>query len=158
MNIIKTLAANTTALCIALLLSGCENEEYQAISCLENNKSSVVNCATPTPDPTPTEIYQQKDGVTGRVLAAQYWEQAQVCFDLNGNGRCDKKSEPGTATFSEGKFSFSAAAVKASVKQGANLLALKTDSDGNVKALYAPTPASANYSEENDVNITVFTS
>ena len=157
MNITKTLAANTTALCVALLLFGCENEEYQAISCLENNKSSAVNCATPTPDPTPTDTYQEKDGVTGRVLAAQYWEQAQVCFDLNGNGRCDKKSEPVTSTFNEGKFSFSAAAVKASVAQTANLLAVNIAPDGNVKALYAPTPASATRDPDNETNITLFT-
>ncbi len=147
---------------LALLLSGCENEDYAAISCSPNSEpSDTINCASPT-EPPPTDDtatnYQDKGGVTGQVFANAYWQQAQVCFDINLNGQCDEVSEPVEQTFEQGKFSFSDnAAVQESVANNVPLLAISQQAENSLIALYAPSPESSTYSEGNPVNITLFT-
>ncbi len=138
-----------------LLITSCENEDYAAMSCDTSQVSSnAVNCSTPVIE-TPPIKYEYKGGVTGRVFASEYLVDAQICFDINQNGRCDSASEPVEQTFEQGKFSFTEAAVSSSIAAKVSLLAVSKDKQ---LALYAATPASATNTEDNDVNVSVFTS
>ncbi len=145
---------------LASLLPACEESGYKAEDC-----SAGTLCAStstfkevepiPGPEPVPDQTtYQEKDGVTGKVLGADYWLNAVVCFDINRNALCEA-SEPSTLTFEDGKYSFKASDIIASISNKAPLLARKdNEQDSQGIALYAPTPVN---STDKNINITVFT-
>jgi len=146
---------------VCLALSGCEKEEYAAISCdSPNSDENTINCASSngnTTTPDPETKFKNKGGVTGQVFSTQYWVNAQVCFDINLNGRCDAASEPVEQTYELGKFSFTQDTVEQSIDKKVPLLAINKDSNGQIIAMYAPSPLSATNSEDEGVNITLFT-
>ncbi len=147
---------------LALLLAGCENEDYAAMSCSPSNLTGdTINCALAIEPPaqnTTDKEYQNKGGVTGQVLSRTYWSQAQVCFDINRNGQCDPSSEPVEQTFSQGRFSFAnTAIVQESIADKVPLLAINQHADTDLIALYAPSPEIASYDEDKPANITLFT-
>jgi len=137
---------------VASLLSACEDSDYKAEDC-----STATSCSSESTfkkvEPEQTG-YQEKDGVTGKVLGTEYWQNAVVCFDNNRNALCDS-SEPSTVTFEGGKYSFKASDIIASISSKAPLLARKDiKQNSNGIALYAPTPIN---STDKNINITVFT-
>jgi len=137
---------------VASLLSACEESDYKAEDC-----STATSCSSESTfkkvEPEQTG-YQEKDGVTGKVLGTEYWQNAVVCFDNNRNALCDS-SEPSTVTFEGGKYSFKASDIIASISSKAPLLARKDiKQNSNGIALYAPTPIN---SSDKNINITVFT-
>jgi len=137
---------------VASLLSACEDSDYKAEDC-----STATSCSSESTfkkvEPEQTG-YQEKDGVTGKVLGTEYWQNAVVCFDNNRNALCDS-SEPSTVTFEGGKYSFKASDIIASISSKAPLLARKDiKQNSNGIALYAPTPIN---SSDKNINITVFT-
>ena len=147
---------------MAILLPACEESDYKAGDCSAGSicasESTFVEpepLPEPEPEPVPDQTaYKEKDGVTGKVLGADYWVNAVVCFDNNRNGLCDT-SEPSTVTFEDGKYSFKASDIIASISSKAPLLARKDiEQDSKGIALYAPTPVS---STDKNINITVFT-
>lgn len=147
---------------MASLLPACEESDYKAGDCSAGSicaSTSTFIEPEPLPEPEPEPVpdqtaYIEKDGVTGKVLGADYWVNAAVCFDNNRNGLCDT-SEPSTVTFEDGKYSFKASELIASISSKAPLLARK-DIEQNAEgiALYAPTPVN---STDKNINITVFT-
>ncbi len=151
---------------VASLLPACEESDYKAEDCSAGSicaSKSTFNEVEPIPEPEPVPapepvpdqtVYIEKDGVTGKVLGADYWVNAVVCFDINRNALCDT-SEPSTVTFEDGKYSFKASDIIASISNKAPLLAI-SDNEQNAKAiaLYAPTPVN---STDKNINITVFT-
>lgn len=137
---------------VASLLSACEESDYKTEDC-----STGTFCSSESTfkeiEPEQTG-YQEKDGVTGKVLGTEYWQNAVVCFDNNRNALCDS-SEPSTVTFEGGKYSFKASDIIASISSKAPLLARKDiKQNSNGIALYAPTPIN---STDQNINITVFT-
>lgn len=132
----------------SLYLSGCEDEAYTAISCDPGSvREGVTNCASPNqvelPDQASTQtVYENKGGVTGQVLGSDYWSNAQICFDINRNGRCDASSEPVEKVWENGQFSFTPEAYT-SIGSDTPLLALAGAEAETTVALYAPTPANA---------------
>ncbi len=139
----------------SLIIGGCENANYAARACDVNEPSEgEQNCSTANesivqqpPEQFPTD-YIEFDGVTGRVLANEYWVNADVCFDSNLNGQCDV-GEAKTITYEGGKFSFSANAITGSIVNGSPLLALSRNPVDAPIALYAPTPLSATAKQSN---------
>ena len=95
---------------MAILLPACEESDYKAGDCSAGSicasESTFVEpepLPEPEPEPVPDQTaYKEKDGVTGKVLGADYWVNAVVCFDNNRNGLCDT-SEPSTVNFEYGK-------------------------------------------------------
>ncbi|KGJ94860.1 WD40 repeat domain-containing protein [Colwellia psychrerythraea] len=147
---------------MAILLPACEESDYKAGDCSagsicasESTFNEVELIPEPVPEPVPDQTaYIEKDGVTGKVLGADYWVNAVVCFDNNRNALCDT-SEPSTVTFEDGKYSFKASDIIASISSNAPLLARKdSEQDSKGIALYAPTPIN---SADKNINITVFT-
>ncbi|MBL4765749.1 MAG: hypothetical protein JKX67_10835 [Colwellia sp.] len=141
---------------IASLLSACEDKDYQAKDCSTGTECGAESSFTepaPEPEPAPTD-YEEKSGVTGKVIGNEYWVNATVCFDNNNNAVCDV-SEPQTLTYEDGKYSFEASDIAASISSKATLLVVKnTAQDAQNIVLYAPTPAT---SSQKGTNITVFT-
>ncbi len=147
-----------TVAMVSAILSGCDNEDYRAEDChWDSAVEGEVSCGSPNNagglEPPDATEYVEKSGVTGQVLGADYWQGATLCFDNNRNGVCDE-SEPIERSFEDGKYSFDAAAIEASISSNAPLLAVKTEQPDQTTALYAPTPAS---SSSKGVNVTVFT-
>lgn len=141
---------------VVFLLPGCEESDYKAEDCSAGSICASASTFKETePDPEPDQTgYQEKDGVTGRVLGADYWVNAVVCFDHNSNGLCDT-SEPSTVTFEKGKYSFKASDIIASISSKVPLLARKAiEQNSQGIALYAPTPVN---NTDKNINITVFT-
>ena len=147
---------------MASLLPACEESDYKAGDCSAGSicaSTSTFIEPEPLPEPEPEPVpdqteYIEKDGVTGKVLGSDYWLNAVVCFDNNRNASCDA-SEPSTVTFEDGKYSFKASDIIASISSKAPLLARKDiEQDAEGIALYAPTPVS---STDKNINITVFT-
>ena len=155
--------ANLVLLMImASLLPACEESDYKAGDCSAGSicaSTSTFIEPEPLPEPEPEPVpdqtaYIEKDGVTGKVLGSDYWVNAVVCFDNNRNALCDT-SEPSTVTFEDGKYSFKASDIIASISSKAPLLARKDiEQDSKGIALYAPTPVN---STDKNINITVFT-
>ncbi|HBS25645.1 MAG TPA: hypothetical protein DD827_00720 [Gammaproteobacteria bacterium] len=135
-------------------LTGCENDDYAALNCSPGTAiEGVTNCASENravlgtgsdelEEPTPQTGYENKGGVTGQVLAVNYWADGEICFDTNQNGACDSASEPVEKIWPEGQFSFTADAVSSSIDNNIQLLALSKNGSGIPAALYAPTPVS----------------
>ena len=147
---------------MASLLPACEESDYKAGDCSAGSicasESTFIEpepLPEPEPEPVPDQTdYIEKDGVTGKVLGSDYWLNAVVCFDNNRNASCDA-SEPSTVTFEDGKYSFKASDIIASISSKAPLLARKDiEQDSKGTALYAPTPVN---STDKNINITVFT-
>ncbi|NQZ27564.1 MAG: WD40 repeat domain-containing protein [Colwellia sp.] len=147
---------------MASLLPACEESDYKAGDCSAGSicaSTSTFIEPEPLPEPEPEPVpdqtaYIEKDGVTGKVLGSDYWVNAVVCFDNNRNALCDT-SEPSTVTFEDGKYSFKASDIIASISSKAPLLARKDiEQDSKGIALYAPTPVN---STNKNINITVFT-
>lgn len=151
-----------TALLLALdsiYLIGCENENYSAISCHPDTAQvGVPNCASenginlPENQVSQTE-YEYKGGVTGRVLGADYWVEATICFDINRNGSCDAASEPVENIWDSGQFSFVPEAF-IGVGSETPLLARNAAGAEIPQALYAPVP---NSSTSDNVVVNPFT-
>ena len=147
---------------MASLLPACEESDYKAGDCRAGSicasESTFIEpepLPEPEPEPVPDQTeYIEKDGVTGKVLGSDYWLNAVVCFDNNRNASCDA-SEPNTVTFEDGKYSFKASDIIASISSKAPLLARKAiEQNAEGIALYAPTPVN---STDKNINITVFT-
>ncbi len=139
---------------VVSLIAGCEESDYKAEDCNTGTlcgSESTFQEVKPEPE---QENYQERDGVTGKVLGSDYWVDALVCFDNNRNGLCDS-SEPSTVTFAEGQYSFEANDIVTSISNKVPLLAIKNiNQSSSGIALYAPTPEN---SSDKNINITVFT-
>lgn len=143
----------------SVYLTGCENESYSAISCRPDAaQEGITNCASANEVEPPQNIplqteYKYKGGITGRVLSENYWFEAQICFDVNQNGKCDTAFEPVEKIWENGQFSFIPEAFNG-IGHSTPLLARSNAGTELPVALYAPTPENAT---ANNVFVTPFT-
>lgn len=159
-NLKTTLGVIPLCVASALGLIACENDNYAALSCTPGSQEEgQLNCASADGDtqdgvanPEPDQLeYEFKGGITGRVMSSEYWVGAEVCLDTNQNGQCDSGSEAVEKTYADGQFSFEPdlESVLIGLKNNARLLAVQTAQNGEVIAVFAPTPDSAIASDTN---------